>query len=382
LHNAYVGPQQSPIFNQAISASCIAPLLQRHLTSVPVVRSVDRWSVTQDGKDPRVILGRQSLLSWLRASPADYAGPLTHRIYSACADVPAAGCTFSIDVLEAEGRDKKLPRAVYGQRGQQLPSTAEDFLLSLLRQLDIDLPAGETIPYRPRPLSAEAATIGKLNEVDKLERWISQELPEWLGRTIETHVQKKIDIRDEAKKAVQTQIRLGQEVSKDLRETADSTEPVIVRANAWDFAYVVLDDLRSSQYAGPGPRTELKGETLRLIAALGRGKSEAEVHPGLKRLRWMFLGYLPDFVPAASSDGGGATVELLKPEAVGAQEIVVTFERMAQAHARMKTGSDIYFPAVAKFVAGSAVSDPELRLHALQTATSNYAKILLKELEV
>jgi len=33
-------------------------------------------------------------------------------------------------------------------------------------------------------------------------------------------------------------------------------------------------------------------------------------------------------------------------------------------------------------VAGSAVSDPELRLHALQTATSNYAKILLKELEV
>jgi hypothetical protein len=385
VHNAYVGLVKPPILNQAISATCIEPLVKIHIAAAmsgiapdTPATSVDRWSVTQSNEGPRVILGRETLLSWLRVAPTAKGSSLADRIYAAYADVPSAGCTFTIDVLEAETRDAKTPRAVYGQRGQQLPATAEDFLLSLLRELEIDLRPDQTIPYRPRPLSAEAATIGAGKEVDKLERWLSQELPEWLGRVITEHVEKKIDARPRTKEAIKTLIAQNIEVPPKLRATADSPEPVFVRASAWDFAYVVFDDLRSSSYAVSGSRTELKGEVLSLVAALSRGKGDANLHPGLKRLRWMFLGDLPDFVPAASSGGAGATVEMLDPAVVGPTEILTVFERMSQAYAQMKEGSGVLLPAMAEVVARSAAGSPEPRLKAFQMATNDTATILLR----
>jgi hypothetical protein len=379
VHNAYVGPGPNPTLNQAIRATCIARQVQQYIAAAEATTHIDRWSVTPGDEEPRVILGRETLLSWLRPSATAKTDPLAHRIYAACADVPAAGCTFSIDVMQAETRDTKTPRAVYGQRGQQLPATAEDFLLSLLRELGIALDADQTIPYRPRPLSAEAATIGT-GEVDKLERWISQELPEWLGRVINRHVEKEIDARPRAIDAVKFLASQNIEVPKKLRATADSEDPVIVRANAWDFAYVVFDDLRSARYPGTGPRTELKGEILSLVAALARGKSEAELAPGLGRLRWMFLGYLPDFIAAASAGRSGATVEVLEPAAVGEKEILSIFERMSEAHVQMQEGATLLLPIMAATIAEFAARSPAPKLAALQAETSGVAKRLLSRL--
>jgi hypothetical protein len=371
VHNAYVGPEENPRLNQAIRANLIARLIQPHLDpNVTLTSYLPRWSVAAGNEVPRVILGRGTLLNWLQA---DAATPTTiaRRVYCAHADVPKAGCSFSIEILHAEIRGSKSPRAVYGDAGQILPATVEDFLLSLTRELGIVTPSKE-IPRRPAPPSNNPATIG-IGEVDKLGRWISQELPEWLGDVINAHVQKEIDVRESAKKSVADLEAQGIEVPKKLQANADSKVPVIIRPNAWDHAYVVFDDLRSGSYPLTTPRTELRGEVQDLVAALVLPKSEAAMHTGLRRLRWMFLGYVPDFLPTA---GGGATIEILDPEKVGVEEIETILTRLSQAHLPVPKEAKKIWPAMAKLVVRAALSRTEPKLVSLQSET-NFATMEL-----
>lgn len=382
LHNAFVGPKEKPLANQAIRATLIAARVQKHFDAAAAVptRQV-RWGIERPNEEARVILGRDKLLAWLQSSASIVPKTLADRVYVAHTEASGAGCSFTIDVLLAEIRGTKVPRVVYGRRGQQLPVTPEDFLLSLLRELGITLEGGDSIPGRPEP---EQATTSLGGEIDKQARWISQELPEWLGAIIERHLHKTMDARPEAQRAVATLEAQCIDVPPKLRETADSTQPVLVRVAAWDYAYVVLDDLRTSLYLGTGPRTEMKGEVYELIAALARGKGEALLPSGLRRLRWMFLGYLPDFFATVAVDAAvdGPTVETLDPAAVGTKEILGVFNRMAQTHWRMNDGLDLWGSALADTVVRLAAKEPaEPGMASLQRETSIVAARLWKTSE-
>lgn len=377
VHNAFVGTKSDPELNQAIWARRIVPGITPYLESVTEMPSyVSRWSLSQDIKSPQSVLGRDKLLEWLRASATPSPKTFNDRVYVAHTSVPAAGCSFSIEILLAETRETQTPRVVYGQCGQQLPATAEDFIRSMLRELGISLTSGEAIPPRPQPLGARNAATG-VPEVDKLVRWISNQLPDWLSRTIDNHVMKAIDVRENAKQTVAQMERNNPDVPEKLRAIANSNEPVFRRPNAWDYAYVVFDDLRSSDYSGSGPRTELKGEVRDLIAAMVKGSGESVGMPGLNRLRWMFLGYLPDFVQADQS-AQGVTIETLDPAKVGINQVKATLDRMSQAHPRMELNSQTSLALAKALMRTSEASNSVPRLVSLQRQTNLMAVDLLE----
>lgn len=382
IHNAYVGPKDRPIENQAIRFDHIAALVRQIVQQgANVTPFTLRWSVSRPDEPPRVILGRETLLQWLSESATPNPHYLADRVYVAHATVPSAGRTFSIELLEAETRGAKTPRAVYGERGQQLPLTPEDFLRSLLRELGMDaqqVEAEDKMPSRPNA----QRTAEMVGEIDKLERWLSDELPEWLGNVIVKHLDKKVDGRDAAKHALRYFEQRGERPPEDLVKQAEATAPIPVRANPWDFAYIVIDDLRVDGYQGAGARSELKGELRSLIAGLVKNNSEQALHPGLRRLRWMFLGYLPDFVSAASvTDKNGATLEMLDPKAIGKAEIAAVVDRILLALLPRRA-----FPKeMARLQAGPIVrlveqtTTAEKRLFALQQEANNFSLDVLAE---
>lgn len=381
IHNAYVGPAEAPLANQAIRLDHIAALVRGYLQVAANLSSyAKRWSTSRPNDEPRAILGRDKLLDWLEAS--NDARTLAHRVYVAQSGASGAGCTFSVDMLHAEIRDTRTPRAIYGSAGQQLPSTAEDFLVSLLRELGIDAQRlaaeGEVPPPRPGAAAPGGPTAPLAAEVDKLERWLSDELPNWLGDVITAHVEKEVDARLAAQQAVEVLKQQGLPIPRELEEQAEAQAAIMVRPNAWDVAYVVVDDLRSPNYSGAGTRTELSGEVQSLVAALVKGKPEASMHPGLKRLRWMFLGRLPDFIAVADADGNGATFEALDPSTAGAPEVLGVFMRMADTHLVLEGGLPVAAASVG-LIAQLADQRAERRMASLQKAINQWCANLLKQ---
>jgi hypothetical protein len=383
VHNAYVGPEAKPLANQAIRWDHVAKFVRPHIDNHDAAYTM-RWSISHDREDPRVVLGRKRLLEWLRESAKANPTRLDARVYAAHATVPTAGCSFSLDVLHAETRDSKNPRAVYGQRGQQLPDTPEDFLRSFLRELDINADQVEAMPKRPVQETVTGALPPIAGEVDKFDNWIAEELPDWLGRVIASHVEQKIDARLTARQMVANFRMLRQKVPEDLEILANAADPVFV-PNAWDVAYVVIDDLRVSGYRGASERTDLKGDVLKLVAALVKAKPEQSMHAGLRRLRWMFLGYLPDFIAVADVDGNGAILEQLDPSAVGTAEVLEIFDRMSQTHVPMQDIPDYAARTSAKALVRAAEMAASAglgsRLTKLQGEVGAFCKDLLEEMD-
>jgi hypothetical protein len=127
--------------------------------------------------------------------------------------------------------------------------------------------------------------------VDKLERWLPDELPAWLGDLITVHVERKVDRRIAARQALEFYEKQGLDAPMETKEDAAAAGPIFVRtADAWNSAYVVIDELRVSDYQGNGSSTNFTTEVRSLIAALVKGKPRTRCIPGCERLRWMFLG--------------------------------------------------------------------------------------------
>jgi hypothetical protein len=387
LHNAYVGPPENPLFNQAISFDRIMARIGEQVNQSIINAEADpyvlHWSVARPNEEPRVILGRQKLLEWLRDSASP--GILAERVYVAQAKKGGAGCSFSVDVLDAATRDGKAPRAVYGGKGQQLPATAEDFLISLLRELGIERNQweadGNALPPRPEAPAASQPLLGPNSEIDKLERWLSEALPDWLGTVITRHSERLIDLREVAQEVVKSYQARGAKPPPEEVERAESPEPVYVRPqSAWDRAYVVIDNLRTGEYQGGAGQLDLKGEVYRLIAAVVKGKPEAVMDPGLKRLRWLFLGSLPDFIAANPGDGNGATTEVLDPDKVGVDEVIAVFDRISKSHLRTDPGYKAMMRSTAKLIVQLAdKGGSSTWLARLQQATNRVTADILAE---
>lgn len=383
LHNAYVGPPDKPLANQAVRFDFIADRIRAHLDKLPALsENVRRWSVSRVGDEPRVILGRDTLLEWLERSRSKEPAALRERVYAATASAPGAGCSFSSDVLHADIRDQKMPRAVYGSSGQQLPATAEDFLISLLRELEIDtehLPPERAMPRRPGGPSGAGLAETLPGEIDKLERWLSDELPRWLGDVITRHVEREFDARVAARQTIELLQQQGLQVTDDLVTRANAEAPIKQRHIVWDCAYVVIDDLRGPGYSGPGLRTEFSREVIHLVAALIKGKFST--HSGLTRLRWMFLGYLPDFISAAQpkQNVDGAMVEKLDPASIGKDDVVGIFDRISEA--RIPLDGAFFARATAGLLVDTEDKNvaPETRLRRLQNVVSDFVVRLFNE---
>ena len=103
---------------------------------------------------------------------------------------------------------------------------------------------------------------------------------------------------------------------------------------------------------------------------------------GLKRLRWMLLGYLPDFIAADEGDGNGATTEVLDPDEIGANDVLAVFDRISQSHLRTDPSYKAMASAVARLLVASAASQAnsvDTPLVRLQIVTSEFTATLLEE---
>ena len=166
---------------------------------------------------------------------------------------------------------------------------------------------------------------------------------------------------------------------------AKSDKPILVRRVPWDYAYIVIDDLRAPTYQGnTDERTDLSVDVANLIAAMVKGKPEAAINPGLKRLRWMFLGNLPEILPQADIDGNGATLEQLDPKAVGWQDVFAMFDRMSLAYLPIADGNPIVLKAWSKAIVqtvDSATPPATTRMESIQAQANTSAAQLLAEVE-
>ena len=123
----------------------------------------------------------------------------------------------------------------------------------------------------------------------------------------------------------------------------------------------------------------MTAEITSLLAGLVRGRP-ADPRGGLRRLRWMFLGYLPDFVLGNDGDHGGATREVLSPGTLGPADVLSVFQRISNACFPMENVVGLQTLAELVVEISDRVPSGEPRLVVLQHWANQQTAKLLKEM--
>lgn len=361
MHNAAFKPKNVMIANQAIGAERIVSKLGPAVAPPPPAARAERiWSLSSDPSAPRVIFARIALLDWIdRASQND---PVmrSDRIYAAISPrddtgkpLHGAGKTFSAEVLRISKRESGEPVVVLGGR-EQFPVSVADFIRALGDQLAIPEALLNTMPARPSDSLPPNSTDG-----DKLKKWASEDIPRWFDGVLANHRAQKIDRRPEMKDLVDYLRKGGKPVPPEVQAIADSDVEVLETRNRWSIAWIALDRLLE---------TTISGELWDVIAGLTGGNfSESSMPKELRRLRWLFLGHVPDFLAS-----GDATQEKLDAMQIKPDTIVTSVASLARSFSRDLTPLEeaLFTELIAAFLekpeAKKAVEDPTRRLDQFQ----------------
>ena len=330
LHNAAFRPEGIDLKrNQGIRADRILARLTA-ITALPSPAAwkapVPLWSVSNDPARPRPILGRQSLLEWIERSDEDGDASVAYRCYVADADGEKVGRSFSQEILEAarRGQGGEEPVIVLGN-GEQIPELAEDFVKSLAHQLRVPQEELDRFPARPSADNAMApellaapvpgeAGFAAGGDLDKLEKWKSEALPDWLGLAMHRHPAAAIAA------AADRADGLADDPAADLDDppaaatgaAAAAPEPPPARQQR---VWVVLDNLHSAP---------LSSDVEDVLAGLmGLNRPQAALPAHLRGMRWLFLGATPRVLLPHRP-----TVEKLEPQAIGSNEVRAMLEYM------------------------------------------------------
>jgi hypothetical protein len=298
LHNTEYSPpgQNGPKANQAISFDCIVPLIEEDVrasieqhAAEPGARSPDAptllWNVSRDPESPRVILGRTRFLTWINSGSAEEVPERRERAYAANAPARGSGKTFSIEVLRAARAQHSAQEriVVLGDERELLPDRVEDLVRVLGDRFSIPPAELEGMPKRPSAALPVDAADG-----DKLQRWASMVVPRWFAIALERSRTVTVDKRQLARDLVAGDAAFGRETPAEIRAIADSADPVMETLTRWRIAWIALDRL---------PETSISQEVKDFIAGLiGADSDEGSLPPVLRRIRWLFLGYRPDFL--------------------------------------------------------------------------------------
>ena len=379
LHNAQFKPDGAvTVANQAVQLSCILPLLKTSEADAPVTNTPNLppppsvWNVSLDPDELRVVFGRQILLSWIELA-AKTTVSQSERVYAArCragfAGTKGFGKSFSFEILRAARRNTGDPIVVLGTGYELLPATVPDIIRAITDQLGVGPESLTGMP--PRPTEWPAGP----NSSDKLLRWAIEEVPLWFNEVLAARRQVIVDEVAEAKEEVDFLKRGARSVPADLQALASSPVPKIVSRTRWDVVWIVIDSLAE---------VRLSVEVSDLFAALVGAYREEDATPHeLRRLRWLFLGDIPEFLPPAS-----VTSEMLDPMEIGAESFVATMRALAASvdrplDSKAVESIGVLFDALSGSVGGfPALSDPNERLPALQLLFPRVVEVLkdLKE---
>ena len=358
MHNAaFAPPGQEDKKNQAIRIDRILAALPPIQGQADVEAAAVRLWNASTGPELRVILGREILLDWLDQASVVPSSASKHRVYAASvkeADAAATrgfGKTFTTDILKAARRASAEPVVLLSTDGNPMPDAVSDIIRLIGFQLGIAQGALDTMPPRPAADLPAAAPNG-----DKLRRWASEDVPTWFDGVLGEFREQIVDLRDEARKRVQYLQAGGFTPSPQDLALAQQAEPQLDTRLRWPLAWIVVGDLSNGR---------LNEEARDLLAGMiGTKLTEASMPQQLRRLRWVFVGYVPDFL---SPDQ--VTVEQLDPMAIGSNEVVEGVKLLADS-----TGLDVemddldmtrsMFEVVSQDI--PAANDPTLRLEYFQ----------------
>jgi len=342
LHNAAFEPQGINIRkNQAIRSDRLLDRLNGKIPlSVPAPAVSRIWSVTASGAAPRVILGRNILLDWIDRAENSSLGDRIDRIYAAVASDKRAGRSFSTEILLAARRDSGDPTVALGN-GDQIPNSVSDFIRAIGYQLRIPQQQLNLIPPRPGADLPAGSADG-----DKLRKWASEDVPRWFDGILSEHRKQVVDRRIEAKKAIDALKVAGIiDIPSEYATLVNSAEPVYDTRYRWPIAWIVLDNVTSTSWSG-----ELRD----LLAGLIGGNLPEDAVPSeLRRLRWLFLGGIPDFLSPSQ-----VTIEILNPSEIGVDAMAAATGYLAES--LDQPIDDAAREVLVKAMIGAWMGDPEV----------------------
>jgi hypothetical protein len=182
---------------------------------------------------------------------------------------------------------------VIGSDTERIPRKVEDFVRVLADRLGLPGAALSTLPVRP--------------DRDKPQKWASEDVPKWFAEQLEKHEDEVADQRGAAREVVAEVRRLQDAMPiASVARIAENAAPV--RTQTRPIAWIVLDQMDRSTVERILPNL--------LAGLIGVGLEEASIPPALRRLRWLFLGYSPDFLTE-----GDVTLEKLNAAPTGLNAI-------------------------------------------------------------
>lgn len=247
--------------NQGVRIDHVISVLPADVTNAsrnPPPADVKLWSLSPDLAAPLPVLGREDFKKLV----LDLMQPDVERRVIVVDDaenvknVGKSGKSFSTDLLKALARGR--PVAIVDFEAKELRAMAPDaFLREIGRR--IDLPRLETAPARP-------------NDERQWTRWWATDLPQWFGGLLEQRAAAAGKTRTET-------------VAAHERELAAATgQKVVLRELLW----IVIDNVH--RYPPEGAMKEL------LAGMMAITDIDQALGPGLRSLRWLVIGHVPDFV--------------------------------------------------------------------------------------
>ena len=371
MHNASFEPDGVDVRkNQAIRIDRILAVLkalpdQEEPDAVPA----PLWN-TSSTAEPSVILGRHTLIEWIGLASVEASRSCEERVYAAylkpddLANNTAFGKTFTIDILKAGRRGCAEPMVILGTPDNLLPDNVADVIRAIGFQLGIDKAVLDTMPTRPTadlPVAAPNA--------DKLRRWASEDVPQWFDRVLGDFREHVVDLRVEAQRRIEI-LKLNNipPSAEDLALVQQAT-PQFDTRRRWPIAWIVLTDLM---------RARLTEEVRDLFAGLIGGKlAEASMPQNLRRLRWVFIGYVPDFLSADQ-----VTREVLDPREIKTDALISAASALSDSMAvdftdrEQKLMNGMIQVLLANPRVTAAVDDPTQRLPTYQQVFPALANVL------
>lgn len=314
VHSATYAPAQLPIGNLAVRFDKIRPHVAPYLSYAPPPSLKRIWRLGNTGAELVPIIGRERLLTWLDGAAGKANAPSARgrsdRIYTADAPDRGSGKTFTTQIVRSYlSAEVDHITIALGAESERLPDRIEDFVAILAQGFGMTAADLGQMPERPGVSLPKNAKDG-----DKLDRWASQELPEWFTERLTKHLVLTVNRTEAAKNIVNNSRLDGRPIDPKDQELAAAHPPVIVTRDRWRRAWIVLDDL---------DKRPPSSEVWRFIAGLiGVDVDESAVGKVRSSINWLFLGRGPDFLLSDAM-----TVEKLSADNVQRLDIETTIVR-------------------------------------------------------
>jgi len=247
--------------NQGVRIDHVISALPAEVTNAsrnPPPADVKLWSLSTNLAAPRPVLGREDF----KQHVLELMQPDVERRLIVVDDaenvkaIGKSGKTFSAELLKALARGRSVRIVEF--EAKELRSMAPDaFLREIGRR--IDLPKLDTAP--PKPTDERQWT-----------RWWANDLPHWFGDLLEQ--------RAVAADTVRTAM-----ASENDREVAAATGKKLVLS---ELLWIVIDNVH--RYPPEGAMKEL------IAGMMAITDTDQVLGPGLRSLRWLAIGHVPDFV--------------------------------------------------------------------------------------